>query len=351
MEKYKMRTTSPYILLATLLPIGIVYYKSDMLLSFKSTEDMFLGGFLVIMLIVFYWFMLNWFLKGRKRKRIIDELILREDYRKVIIAGINERLTSGKHPTKYYVYICEDPETKNIYEADQLFDITDSDIELWDSVRLYESHSEKNIYWVDLNQREPGKWLKKLSQEAIEYGEESFLEVKKSAKKEVKFTPLSWIFIFWILFLYSIISFGNNLIVYQNSIETTWVVSEISTYNSSCGSKNNHDCTKYMIIIDLKDLPKNEFGLSRSTVLTINSVSWKNQPKSLSKYQVGESIHLLIRKKNIDDLLLLDGIKIQEDLEKKIKTWTTPLFIYGIITFLFLSMYIYQKFIKNPPKE
>jgi 6-phosphogluconolactonase/glucosamine-6-phosphate isomerase/deaminase len=98
--------------------------------------------------------MISLILKDRKRKNIIDELVAREDYRNIVVAGIDERITSGKSSRTYYVYLCEDPDMKNIYESEWIFDIEGSDIQTGDQVRLYESHAEKDIYWVDINHKE-----------------------------------------------------------------------------------------------------------------------------------------------------------------------------------------------------
>lgn len=72
----------------------------------------------------------NLLIQDYMEKRDISELVSRDDYRYIVVAGIDERSTSGKYPKTYYVYLCEDPDTDLIYESEWIFDIEGSDIKM-----------------------------------------------------------------------------------------------------------------------------------------------------------------------------------------------------------------------------
>lgn len=150
MEKYQFRTMSPIVYVAYILLIIIAIFTGITLFE-NNPFIAYIFGILSIGIMIY---VVALFLKESKRKRLIEELISREDYRNIVVAGIDQRSTGGKNPQTYYVYFCEDPQTKNIYETDWIFDIENSEIKMGDLVRLYESHTEKDIFWVDISHRE-----------------------------------------------------------------------------------------------------------------------------------------------------------------------------------------------------
>lgn len=150
MEKYQLRSMNSISYVAILIPFLILFYSYLLLYN----VDKNLVYILLPLLTLSCAYIIFIIFKDHKRKRIIEELISREDYRNIIVASIDERIGGRKNSYIYYVYICEDPNTKLLYESERILDIEESDIKIGDQVRLYESHTEKDIYWVDINHRE-----------------------------------------------------------------------------------------------------------------------------------------------------------------------------------------------------
>ena len=231
MKKYTITVPSLWIIPAVLTPIIIFIYFQVYIWWANSDygTNMWLWWWILVFMGIlgyFYW-------KSYRRKAIIEELRSRWEYRDIIIRTLDERITGWKNPRTYYIFICEDTSTEKLYESEKIDDIEDMNIDVGDVVHLYESREFPEIYWVDLNCVEKGRWRKKLSQEEIEEWEDIMKEVKNSAKKTKELRPLYWVIIFWIATLMLSIGIIPNLFFLLNWIETTWIVTKIEPNNYS----------------------------------------------------------------------------------------------------------------------